>query len=115
MARVLVDALQPLRIIRWQQTQQARDQGRVLHLVHPVAAQVHDPARHDLGQVAFHIRDPAGLQPFEQAKQTIAVLPIPPRPVTHTSLIPGSVTYLASRPVSTRRPWNRPEPPQAAG
>ena len=65
-ARVLVDALQPLRIIRWQQTQQARDQGRVLHLVHPVAAQVHDPARRDLGQVAFHIRDPAGLQPFEQ-------------------------------------------------
>ena len=45
--RVLVQALQPLRRIRRQQPQQVRDQGRVLHLMHAVAAQVHDPAHRD--------------------------------------------------------------------
>ena len=64
--RVLVQALQPLRRIGRQQPQQVRDQGRVLHLVHAVAAQVHDPAHRDRGEVAFHVRDPARLQPLEQ-------------------------------------------------
>ena len=41
------------------------------------------------------------------SRHTIAVLPIPPRPTTLTSLIPGSVTYRASRPVSTCRSWNQ--------
>ena len=41
---------------RRQQPQQVRDQGRVLHLVHAVAAQIHDPAHRDRGQLAFDIR-----------------------------------------------------------
>ena len=41
------------------------------------------------------------------SRHTIAVLPIPPRPATVTSRIPGSVTYRASRPVSTCRSWNQ--------
>ena len=41
------------------------------------------------------------------SRHTIAVLPIPPRPATVTIAIAGSVTYLASRPVSTCRSWNQ--------
>ena len=41
------------------------------------------------------------------SRHTSAVLPIPPRPVTVTSRIPGSVTYFTSRPVSTCRSWNQ--------
>ena len=52
----------------------------------------------------------SGMRPASSplsSRHTIAVLPIPPRPVTVTIAIPGSVTYLPSRPVSTCRSWNQ--------
>ena len=66
MLRVLVQALQSLCLFGWQQPQQVRDQGRVLHLVGACAAQVHDPAYGDCRGVAFHVRDPANFQALEQ-------------------------------------------------
>ena len=65
--RVLVHPLEPLRFLCRQQPQQVRNQGRVVHLVHAVAAEVDDPAHRDRRRLTLHVRDPAGLQALEQS------------------------------------------------
>jgi hypothetical protein len=64
--------------------------------------------RYTMPPTVILVRSPStsGIRPTSSpwsSQHTIAVLPIPPRPTTLTSRIPGSVTYRASRPVSTCR------------